>query len=246
MRVNARPVRVIVVALVLSGCSAAGVDGQSVDPRPSPEIQATALVDPGAGNDDCFSVHRSFEPDRTVENRVKESTTVVVGGFLGYGDSFWDSPTGSRPPIEEVSKGNARLLTPVKIGVTVPIKGDVADIQKAVVWGGTLDCDRFTSDNSLDLADKQAYVFFLASVTDSRGELGNNVMLLDAWPVDAQSIVETPREGTRSLDQLTREIVAGRPDEPPATLNPNEPPGHFLPIRGRRLSRVRCERPRLG
>lgn len=172
---------------------------------------------------DCFDAHRFVTPvEPTIENLSASSPSVVVGTFRGYGPSFWDTPDGSRPQRADVDSGASEILTPVAIDVSEVAKGDGDAADEAVVWGGTVGCDRFSSEGDLTLEAGERSFFSLLPQT-KEGKATGHVWVVTSWLIGPDDEVATPLEGTRSMDQLIREIPAGKA-KPAPPVGSGKPP----------------------
>ncbi len=145
-----------------------------------------------------------------------------VGTFRGYGPSFWDTPDGSRPQRADVDSGASEILTPVAIDVSEVAKGDGDAADEAVVWGGTVGCDRFSSEGDLTLEAGERSFFSLLPQT-KEGKATGHVWVVTSWLIGPDDEVDTPLEGTRSMDQLIREIPAGKA-KPAPPVGSGKPP----------------------
>ena len=147
----------------------------------------------------------------SIENLSKTSPVVVVATFTGYGQPFWDTADGKAPPKDVVLHGDAEILTRVALDVNGEVKGEREVADRAVVFGGTVGCDAFTSSENPELVAGSKYVMFLEPQTKDGKETGNT-WIVAAWPVGPGDSVATPADGPRSLSQLISEIRAGKPE----------------------------------
>jgi hypothetical protein len=156
----------------------------------------------------------------SIEQLSKVAPAVFVATFNGYGEAFWDTTDGKAATQDVVQRGDAQILTPLTLDVNGEVKGKREVADHAVVFGGTIGCDVFTSSENPALSAGSKYVMFL--VPRTKGGTGTgDAWLVGAWQVGPTGEVATPVEGARSLRQLVREIQAGKPE---STLEPGAEP----------------------
>ena len=101
---------------------------------------------------------------------------------------------------------SARLHRPLRIAVEQAPRGSADDATHAFDPGGRLDCDLTALAGGRELEAGRRYVYFLLAVMDSVGAMSGDLQLVDAWPVGADDIVETPGEGPIPLADLIESI----------------------------------------
>jgi hypothetical protein len=133
---------------------------------------------------------------------AKLAPVVVVGVFRGYRGPKWNTADGSKPTQNEFKEKPARLFRPITIDVDGAIRGDGSGGRRAIVKGGSLNCDRVTYSNELVLEAGGRYVYFLVPVALSNGKDSKDLLAIAAWPVGAGDLVETPMDGPVKLSDL--------------------------------------------
>lgn len=221
-------------ALVVISSGVLGRPGPSKDPggagagftatvgSAAPSVSSAATGQPQETDQGCFNVDRTTDPPLpTISNMSKQVQVVLVGTFVGFGTAFWDTPDGKRPADEAVFHGDAQLLTPVELQVSLAARGLASDGGAAVVWGGKLGCDEFRTSNAPQLREGQSYVFFLASIANPQKAADERPLLIDAWAV-ADNRVETPSEGLISVTEfVTLLATGGGPTPQPGSPEPD-------------------------
>jgi hypothetical protein len=156
------------------------------------------------------------EVPRTIDNMAMMSEVIVVGEFKGIGKARWDTPDGSRP--KDLIQEPAVIIRPVLIETETAVRGDPSRAALAFLRGGTIGCDRMLFAGEPVPTEGSRYVFWLLRSTDSRGGPVPDLGLLEAWPIDANEIVQTPLDGKLSLNDLASR-VAKVPYSPPSVAS---------------------------
>ncbi len=147
------------------------------------------------------------EIPRTIDNMAMMSEVVVVGEFKGIGKARWDSPDGSRPKDRNPLLNPAVIIQPVLIKTETAVRGDPSRAARAFLPGGTIGCDRVIFEGVSVPTEGARYVFWLLRTTDSKGGPIPDLDVLEAWPIDANDIVQTPLDGNLSLSDLTSRVA---------------------------------------
>lgn len=196
---------VFVIAVALAAC--APVPPRSAAPAsPSPTpfvdvpLDSRGPVPPG-----CYEVVAMPSQEApSIEHLDELATSILVGTFEGHDPARWTTPDGHRPTPSEIRETSARLHRPLRITVEQTPRGSADDAAHAFDPGGRLDCDLTALAGGRELTAGQRYVFFLLAVENSIGEMTGDLQLIDAWPIGADDIVETPGEGPKPLADLVR------------------------------------------
>ena len=212
----------LVGCLALAGCVTAGAspnaNSGSTNPQSS-DLPAVVATD-SAGNyikspdlaathlpiaeGSCFVVHvQATIGPRTVAAMAAMSPDIIVGTFQGFGPSRWNTPDGTRPTSNEFNSTSARLVRSVSIGVQTTVRGAGASASQAIVRGGQLGCDVSSFSDSPSLTVGSRYVFFLVPVGNSMGGPSSDLLVLEAWPIDANGTVQTREDGAIPLSQIS-------------------------------------------
>ena len=201
------------LAIGLAACVAA--KGPAASQSDAPQLDAwdpnpSAAGDPYQSAGACLTrvLNRSHDLP-TIERLAKLSPTVVVATFTGYGDPFWDTADGRPAAPDVIRVGDAAIFTPVNLDVSGEVKGPREPAAHAVVWGGTIGCETFTTNQNPTLTEGSRYVAFLLPRTRKSVPTGD-AWLVAAWEIGPTEQVETPIDGPRPLGQLTREIREGK------------------------------------
>jgi hypothetical protein len=142
----------------------------------------------------------------SIERLTGLAAAILVGTFEGHDAARWNTPDGHRPTPSELMETSARLHRPLHITVEQAIRGEPDDAGHAFDPGGRLDCDLTAIAGGRELTLGRRYVFLLMAVEDSVGAMAGDLLLIDAWPVGADDIVETPGEGSKPLADLVKAI----------------------------------------
>ena len=142
----------------------------------------------------------------SIEHLTRTASSILVGTFEGHDPARWNTPDGHRPTPGELQETSARLHRPLKIAVEQAPRGSAEDAAHAFDPGGRLDCDLTALAGGRELNPGVRYVFFFLAVMNSVGDMVGDLQLLDAWPVDADDVVETPGEGSLPLADLIEVI----------------------------------------
>lgn len=179
---------------------------QSAPPDPSPSAAGDPFQSAGA----CLTrvLFRSHDLP-TIERLAKLSPTVVVATLTGYGDPLWDTVDGRPAAPDAIRVGDAAIFTPVNLDVSGEVKGPPEPAAHAVVWGGTIGCETFTTNQNPTLTEGSRYVAFLLPRTRKSVPTGD-AWLVAAWQIGPTDQVETPIDGPRPLGQLMSEIREGK------------------------------------
>ena len=174
-------------------------------------------------SDHCIEISATDEGPNTTPTLYGVATDVLVGTFVAYGPTIWNTPDGRRPTPEEVRDTSAVLIRPLVVASTERILGTTAP-DRLIQVGGTAGCDRVDLGKP-DLTPGGTYVFFLIQVNDSQAKPSGNAALITAWPVDDNGTVSTPGEGDLSIEELKRRMSEG-PEALPTNQEPTSgPPG---------------------
>ena len=203
-------------AILSAACVTAGL---SPDPSPTgfdkpPHTDPPLLFPTAQCIDETIPIGQ--EVPRTIDNMAMMSEVVVVGEFMGIGKARWDTPDGSRP--KDLIQEPAVIIRPVLIETETAVRGDPSRAALAFLRGGTIGCDRMLFAGEPVPTEGSRYAFWLLRSTDSRGTLVPDLGLLEAWPIDANEIVQTPLDGKLSLNDLASR-VAKVPYSPPSVAS---------------------------
>jgi hypothetical protein len=140
---------------------------------------------------------------RTLAAMAGMSPAIVVGTFQGYGTARWNTPGGTRPTSAEFNSTSARLVRPVSVSVQSSVRGAAASVSHAIVRGGQLGCDVSNFSDTPILTVGSRYVFFLVPIANSTGTPSADLLVLEAWPIDASDIVQTREDGPVPLSRIS-------------------------------------------
>ena len=209
----------MVLVLLVSGCAAGAassevaVDSAGIDALPGE-----------TGSGDCIEI-KVMSSAGPPDDLRELATEVVLGTFVGYGPSRWNTPDGHRPSKVEAQQKPARLIRSLIITPIEQIVGSGSSIDRAVVRGGILGCDRVSFDVDTPLTAGATYVFFLFPIQNSEGQLSGDQSMIMAWPVHPDGTVSTGAYGDLQLDAAKDVIINGpRPVVPPSPGEPTSGP----------------------
>jgi hypothetical protein len=141
----------------------------------------------------------------------------VVADVMAFEPAMFNTADGKAPPgygikpVDPNSNVDARIYTPVLVGIVQTLSGPSMDgAQRFLIEGGTVGCYTVRVDVAPRVAVDSRYVFILTDVRDPAGR--NTLGLREAkfaWAVDSKETVSTV-DGLRSIDELT-EIVTRSP-----------------------------------
>jgi hypothetical protein len=130
------------------------------------------------------------------------SPAIVIGTFQGFGTTKWNTPGSRRPTPAEFAKSAAMLVRPVSIKVENILRGSIASIPHAIVRGGQLGCDLITHSDTPNLTVAVRYIFYLIPVADSDLKPSSDMLVVAAWPIDSNNMVDTVDDGQVPLSQI--------------------------------------------
>lgn len=193
----------VVVAIGIAACVPAQTRSDApatASPTPFVEVPFDSRGPVPSG---CYEVEAMpSQAAPTVEHLADLSSAILLGTFDGHDEARWNTPDGHRPTPNELTETSARLYRPLRITLERAIRGTAGDAAHAFDPGGRLDCDLVAFIGGPELVQGQRYVFFLLAVTNSVGDEAGDLQLIDAWPVGADDMVETPGEGPKRLADL--------------------------------------------
>jgi hypothetical protein len=137
---------------------------------------------------------------------AERADAVVVATVIDFGPGFWDSATGLRPTTYT---SEASILTPVSTRIETTLKGDPADAERAVRYGGEYGCDSEQRDPSPDLAEGLRYVMFLQEHRYFDGAAPEDPLVDVAWPVSPDGSVRDPSTNERVTLEALPEYLFG-------------------------------------
>jgi hypothetical protein len=214
------------LAVLLSACVAASDPSASTAPAPVGAKPVPSIPGESQVPHDCQTWNLQGTPvTPSIESLARVAPVVVIATLDGYGKPFWDTPDGKAATQEVVQHGDAEILTPVILDVSGAVKGKTEVADHAVVFGGTIGCDVFTSAETPAMAAEGRYVVFLLPRTKGGAATGD-AWLVAAWQIGPDDNVNAPADGPRNLGQLIREIQAGKPE---STLEPGAEPTSGYP-----------------
>jgi hypothetical protein len=212
----------LAIAVLATGCVAAGNTGPSPNPSSSPVDAAptpiaTPIVkvpDPNASttpseipDPTCVNSHLQGQaPPPTIANRGATSRIVIVATFQGLGTARWNTTDGSRPA--RLLGQSFAIVTPVKTTLVQSIRADTAAAPELFLYGGTVGCDTMTDISTPTLVAGTKYVFFIAPVGSPGGRRSGERLVVDAWPIDSAGLVRTPLDGAVTLKAFSTSINA--------------------------------------
>lgn len=199
----------VAFAVGLAACAPAprfAAPAAPATPSPTPfvdvPLDSRGPVPPG-----CYEVvAQPSQEAPSIEHLTRIASSILVGTFEGHDAARWNTPDGHRPTPSELMETSARLHRPLRITVERAISGEPDDAGHAFDPGGRLDCDLTALAGGRELTLGRRYVFFLMAVTNSVGAMVGDLQLIDAWPVGADGIVETPGEGSKPLADLVEAV----------------------------------------
>ncbi len=205
-------IALVVIAVAVAACVPAPPrSGTPVVPSPTPFVDVP-LDSRGPAAPGCYEVVAIPSQDApSIEHLDDLATAILVGTFKGHDAARWNTPDGHRPTPSELTETSARLHRPLRITVEQAPRGDANDAAHAFDPGGRLDCDLTALAGGRELIAGRRYVFFLLAVTNSVGDMSGDLQLLDAWPVGADDVVETPGEGPKALRDLVETFASALP-----------------------------------
>ena len=171
---------------------------------------------------DCLVLAVDAEGPQDFNVLRVDSTDIVEATFSGYQKAKWNTPDGHRPSKDEFQNDTARLVRPLAMKlVGSQIKGSSDAANRAVQRGGTSGCDEVSYSNEPTLVEGQDYVFFLVPLTNSKQDKSEDYLVLSAFRVGADGLVDMPSDGQVSVPELTKAVENGLPSTPPPY--PGEP-----------------------
>lgn len=221
-------VRIIAVAVMFSSAacvapSAATGSGGPAGPVASnaPEAPAGSSPEPS----DCFGVRvpEAYGAPTSIDRLRELPIHAIVGTFESVGTTRWNTPDGTRPTRDEFQSTSAILYRPITFGLDQVILG-VPDIASIILRGGTLGCDSMTFADDHDLAmltKGSTYVVVSMPVNNSAQKPLGRLLLLSAWPVNSEGMVQTESDGDLSLETVKLALLKGLEKTPPSS--PGEP-----------------------
>jgi hypothetical protein len=194
-------------ATLAAGCVTAALspDPSATDYEKPPQTEAP-LVLPSPSCIDV-SVPAGDEIPRTIDNMAGMSELVVVGEFKGLGKARWNSSDGTKP--KDVTYLTPAIIErPVLIKTETAVRGDGSRAVHATLRGGTIGCDRWVFEGDPVPSPGVRYVFWLMRTIDSSGGPSTDLNVLEAWPIDAKNLVQTPLDGSLSLSDFAAKVAA--------------------------------------
>jgi hypothetical protein len=197
----------VVIAVAIAACVPAPphpAAAATSSPTPFVEVplDSRGPVPPG-----CYEVvAQPSQEAPSIEHLTRTATSILLGRFEGHDVARWNTPDGHRPTPSELIETSARLHRPLRMTVERVLRGEADDAVNAFDAGGQLDCDLTALAGGRELTLGRRYVFFLLAVTNSVSATVGDLQLIDAWPVGADDIVETPGEGSKPLADLVEAI----------------------------------------
>lgn len=173
---------------------------------PSASAQETQPASPtGCGADEVSA----DAPAPTVSNRTRGSTSVVIARVVAVGSARWNTLDGTRPSFDAVPPRGAYVYRAITLSVISQSKGSMPGSATVRLPGGTADCFTFLFENTPELVPGRDYAFFLGPSRNASG--GDGAMTLtvnEGWPVAADQTVQTPLDGSLSLQAFSAVVAA--------------------------------------
>jgi hypothetical protein len=148
-------------------------------------------------------------PPLTIKYTTSTAQTVAVGDVVEVGSPTWNTPNGLSPDLSTRWPRGVIIYTPITIRTEATFKGSLPSTVVIEVPGGTLGCHNYLVEGQTIPAVGSRLVLFLGPSVNSAGVSDSSKPTsFEDWPVGVSDMVQTPAEGSVSLDNL-RQIAAG-------------------------------------
>ena len=143
---------------------------------------------------------------RTLKALLEISDEILIGTMTGTGPQLFDTPDGHEPTADDG-------LLPwvghrIEIDIERMLRGDAADAESVVEYGGPVGCAIASPEDSIALHPGERSVFFLLAFSGfaNPGLVGSRGVI-ESWPIDADGTVQSDGAGTFQLDDLVARIL---------------------------------------
>jgi hypothetical protein len=136
---------------------------------------------------------------------------VVIGRVVSMGRATWSTPDGSEPDLASHDAINFHIFRPVTVDIEESVKGDPTAELNVNLWGGKARCVTYDPGwvLPLEMANGSTWALLVDGSPDGRnGEMTDDLMIIEAWPVTASGIVKTPLDGDLSLAAFESAVKA--------------------------------------
>ena len=202
----------------MCGCSVRQVPtADAAGPSPSQLVSLQTASPPSFDIAECGGGVTTFGPTDVLRappvlaDYASAVPNVLIATVVQTGPGQWSIPDGRQPDLATREAINFHIYRPITVAVETSVKGDAEGNLVANLWGGSAGCVRYDPGWVLPatMADGSRWALLLDYSPDGpNGEMTNDLMIIEAWPVTAAGVVKTPLDGDLSLTAFESAVSA--------------------------------------